>query len=121
MNNCVINWLTPWPEEALASVASVFLAEVDLPDELRKHIMEHIVMVHQSVCRLSVLFEEQMRRHNYVTPKNFLDFITNYRNLLHTNRKSNADMCKRLDGGLQKLIQAAQEVALMQAICAISM
>ncbi len=35
MNNTVIDWFTPWPEQALFAVANVFLAEEDLPEEHR--------------------------------------------------------------------------------------
>ncbi|EFJ08822.1 hypothetical protein SELMODRAFT_131043 [Selaginella moellendorffii] len=114
VNNCVINWLTPWPEEALHSVATVFLSELDLPENLRPHILEHMVMVHQSVCKVSADFEQKMRRYNYVTPKNFLDFIENYRTSLVKTRVNNSDMAARLNGGLQKLIQAKVEVSEMQ-------
>ncbi|MCO5597847.1 hypothetical protein L7F22_051931 [Adiantum nelumboides] len=118
VNNCVIDWLTPWPEEALHSVASVFLDEVDIPESLRMPIVQHMVMVHSSVSTLSVEFKQKLRRHNYVTPKNFLDFIMKYQSALATCRKNNSDMSARLSGGLGKLIQAKQEVAEMQVTLA---
>lgn len=116
VNNCVIDWLTPWPEEALHSVACVFLDEVDIPESMRIPIVKHMVMVHSSVSTLSVDFKQKLRRHNYVTPKNFLDFIMKYRNSLASCRKNNSDMSARLSGGLGKLIQAKQEVAVMQVM-----
>ncbi|KAL2608324.1 hypothetical protein R1flu_026897 [Riccia fluitans] len=118
VNNCVIDWLTPWPEEALLSVATVFLAETDLPEEMRPRLLEHIVMVHLSVCTLSVEFVEQTRRTNYVTPKNFLDYIDSYRTSLTKRRALNLAQCKRLDGGLSKIAQAKVEVAQMQVTVA---
>lgn len=110
----MIDWLTPWPEEALHSVATVFLAELDIPDDIRPVILEHIVMVHMSVCKLSVDFVEQTRRTNYVTPKNFLDYIDSYRVSLTKRRTFNTSQCKRLEGGLSKIAQAKVEVAQMQ-------
>lgn len=117
VNNCVIDWLTPWPEEALHSVATVFLSELDIPDEFRPVILSHIVMVHMSVCKLSVDFVEQTRRTNYVTPKNFLDYIDSYRVSLTKRRTFNITQCKRLEGGLSKIAQAKVEVAQMQVRC----
>lgn len=114
MNNCVIDWLTPWPEEALLSVCTVFLAETDIQEEFRNLILEHIVIVHMSVCTISVKFTAETRRTNYVTPKNFLDYIMTYRTLLKNKRINNSDQAKRLDGGLQKLIQAKVEVSALQ-------
>eukprot|EP00898_Chlorokybus_atmophyticus_P006649 jgi/Chlat1/6986/Chrsp56S00523 len=114
VNGCVIDWFTPWPDEALKSVAAAFLADVDLPVDLRPTVVDHMVMVHESVRKFSADFEQQLRRYNYVTPKNYLDFVNNYRSALDDNRRLIAEMCNRLDGGLQKLIQAAEEVASMQ-------
>eukprot|EP00002_Diphylleia_rotans_P017763 TRINITY_DN3442_c0_g1_i2.p1 TRINITY_DN3442_c0_g1~~TRINITY_DN3442_c0_g1_i2.p1 ORF type:complete len:3137 (-),score=716.67 TRINITY_DN3442_c0_g1_i2:70-9480(-) len=110
VNNTVIDWFTLWPEQALYSVASVFLAEEDLPARNRTDIINHMVMVHTSVVKYSTDFELQLRRRNYVTPKNYLDFINNYRKFLRENRKKIGDLTSRLDGGLQKLIQAGTEV-----------
>lgn len=45
----------------------MFLAEEDLPDTLRPGIVGHMVGVHQSVRQFSAKFEQQLRRHNYVT------------------------------------------------------
>jgi dynein heavy chain len=61
------NPLTPPPPQALESVASVFLAAEDLPDAMHGGIVQHMVGVHQSVRQFSTKFEQQLRRHNYVT------------------------------------------------------
>uniref|UniRef100_A0A7S0KGL4 Dynein-1, subspecies f n=1 Tax=Micromonas pusilla TaxID=38833 RepID=A0A7S0KGL4_MICPS len=114
VNNTVIDWFTPWPEDALRSVSEVFLRDLDMPDEFRETITEHMVLTHQSVRDYSVKFYDQLRRHNYVTPKNYLDFIANYQKSLTTQRKLNTDYTNRLDGGLQKLMMAAEDVAQMQ-------
>ena len=50
-------------------------------------------------------FAEELRRYYYVTPKNYLDFISNYRNQLAQNNKRILMSTKRLEGGLQKLIE----------------
>ncbi len=49
-----------------------------------------------------------------MTPKNYLDFINNYKRALATNRSTIQDTVGRLSGGLEKLIQAAVEVDAMQ-------
>lgn len=51
----------------------------ELPETSRTAIVAHMVTVHQSVCAASRRFQEQLRRYNYVTPKNYLDFIHNYK------------------------------------------
>lgn len=49
-----------------------------------------------------------------MTPKNYLDFISNYRAQLTGNIKKISSSTKRLEGGLQKLIEAADAVERMQ-------
>ncbi|KAJ1617774.1 dynein heavy chain and region D6 of dynein motor-domain-containing protein [Pavlovales sp. CCMP2436] len=113
INNTVIDWFVPWPHQALLSVAGVFLAEEKLPDASRGDIVEHMVLVQESVMKISDDYELQLKRHNYVTPKNYLDFISNYKKSLKEERKKVDTQVARLDGGLQKLIQAAKEVDIM--------
>ena len=114
VNNSVITWFQAWPDQALQSVATAFLESEDLPNEMRSKIVEHMVVVHKTVRTFSAQFAEELRRNNYVTPKNYLDFIRNYRRSLKDNRGEIDEMSRRLDGGLQKLIQAAVEVDEMQ-------
>jgi len=113
VNNTVIDWFVPWPEQALISVAGVFLADEDLPETARSNIVSHMVMVHNYVTSASDKFEVQLKRHNYVTPKNYLDFISNYRSVLKEERRKIDQLIQRLDGGLSKLVQAATEVDAM--------
>ena len=55
-----------------------------------------------------------MLRHYYVTPKNYLDFIGNYKKALTEEKERCLSQKERLGGGLDKLIQAAAEVDSMQ-------
>jgi dynein heavy chain len=118
VNNTVIDWFTPWPEQALLSVANVFLKEVELPDENRDSIVTHMMRSHQAVREYSTKFQLELRRYNYVTPKNFLDYIDNYRDHLSKNRSENTDLVRRLEGGLQKLGSAAVKVDEMKTMLA---
>lgn len=49
VSNTSIDWFFPWPEDALAAVASYFLISVELDDENRQPVTDHIVLIHQSV------------------------------------------------------------------------
>ena len=95
VNNTVIDWFVPWPKQALVSVAGVFLAEEQLPDAMRKSIVDHMVLVHLDVGECSAAFEQQLKRYNYVTPKNYLDFISNYRSVLKEERRTASPTCSR--------------------------
>ena len=113
VNNTVIDWFTAWPLAALEAVATRFLAEEDIPPENKEQIVLHMVGVHRSVMQAADDFLVQLRRYVYVTPKNYLDYIENYRSLLKSMRKSIGEQSNRFGGGLDKLVQAAEEVKTM--------
>ncbi|CAK4656794.1 hypothetical protein LEN26_006663 [Aphanomyces euteiches] len=110
----VIDWFFSWPEDALRNVASYFLMDEKIPDEFRPEVVNHLVHAHLRVVTVAHRFEMELRRHYYVTPKNYLDFIANYRQQLkENNQKVNASIA-RLKGGLTKLIEASLAVDRMQ-------
>ena len=114
VSNAVIDWFFPWPADALQKVAEFFLADEPLPEEHRASVVLHLVYTHQQVTLAATQFAIELRRFYYVTPKNYLDFINNYKVQLAANGKRITMSTKRLEGGLQKLIEAAEAVDRMQ-------
>jgi dynein heavy chain len=106
VSNTSIDWFFAWPEDALKAVAENFLVNVQLDDEIRQPITDHIVMIHQSVQDYSRDFELIYKRKNFSTPKNYLDFIDNYIKFLANNRKFIDSQIRRLEGGLTTLAKA---------------
>lgn len=58
-----------------------------IPDVHSEAVIDHVCMVHTSVDDYSKQFLQKLRRYNYVTPKNYLDFINTYCNLLDEKDK----------------------------------
>ncbi|KAI8916282.1 dynein heavy chain and region D6 of dynein motor-domain-containing protein [Gorgonomyces haynaldii] len=110
VNNTMIDWFPPWPEQALFSVADAFLKDDIIPQEHRSAVVAHMVGVHQSVGTFSIEFQQKYRRTNYVTPKNYLDYISTYNKLLMENRELNGKLCTRLETGLGKLEESSQQL-----------
>ncbi|XP_057687718.1 dynein axonemal heavy chain 10-like isoform X2 [Corythoichthys intestinalis] len=107
MNNTVIDWFMPWPLQALRAVAEFFLGESEMVSKQHvQAVVEHVCMVHKSVGDYSILFQQKLRRSNYVTPKNYLDFIHAYLSLLQEKDQYILAQCKHLEGGLDKLKEA---------------
>ncbi|XP_073737373.1 dynein axonemal heavy chain 10 [Callorhinus ursinus] len=107
VNNTGIDWFMPWPSQALHAVAKSFLGTNPMiPVENTDSVVEHVVLVHKSVGEFSQQFLQKLRRSNYVTPKNYLDFINTYSKLLDEKTQYNIAQCKRLEGGLDKLKEA---------------
>ncbi|KAF4659064.1 Dynein heavy chain 10, axonemal [Perkinsus olseni] len=109
-----IDWFQPWPTDALLAVATQLLAECDVPADNRQDINQFICEAHLSVTtKYSPDFEAKFKRRNFATPKNYLDFLSGYEDLLAKNRKTIDAQTQRLGGGLDKLIQAANQVTVM--------
>lgn len=87
ISNTSVDWFFPWPEDALTAVATNFMGAVQLEDEQREKVTQHLVLVHLSVQKFSLDFKAIYKRNNYSTPKNYLDFISNYINFLTSKRK----------------------------------
>ena len=116
VSNAVIDWFFPWPNDALEKVAEFFLQGEPLPEEHKASVVAHLVFTHQSVSVAAQKFEDELRRKYFVTPKNYLDYIRNYKVQLKDNNKRINTSVKRLAGGLQKLIEAAENVDRMQVM-----
>ena len=115
INSTSIDWFQPWPQEALVSVASRFLADLPSVDEpLRAQMALHMAFAHTSVVSASTAFLEQARRHNYATPKSFLELISLYKSLLERKRGELASARDRLENGVDKIAQASAQVAELQ-------
>ncbi|KAK7889071.1 hypothetical protein WMY93_024631 [Mugilogobius chulae] len=111
MNNTVIDWFLPWPPQALLAVAQSFLGQnAMIPPEHSTAVISHVCMVHDCVRDYSVLFQQKLRRCNFVTPKNYLDFINTYTSLLLEKDQDILAQCKRLEGGLDKLKEATEQL-----------
>ena len=75
--------------------------------------VDHVVHVHLSVGGYSKEFLQKLRRVNHVTPKNYLDFISSYTKLLQEKDKFVLDQCHRLGGGLTKLMEASEQIKVL--------
>ncbi|EFN79037.1 Dynein heavy chain 10, axonemal [Harpegnathos saltator] len=108
INNTTIDWMFPWPRQALVAVANVILRDNPIvPQEYRETIVSHMVYVHTSVCQYTEDFATKLRRRNYVTPRHFLDFINTYLNLLIEKKDFISSRCEHFSEGLQKIAEAS--------------
>ena len=74
--------LQPWPEDGLKSVASSFLLEVDMSNELRDACVTMCIAFHKSSMTLAKRFWNELRRYYYTTPTSYLEMITTFKSLL---------------------------------------
>ncbi len=112
---CTINWFTEWPAEALLGVARGNLTEKNLNlGASFDACVEMFRSIHQSVEIKSKKFLQIMRRHNYVTPTSFLEFLQLYGDILKKKRKENEMKQQRLMKGLDVLKDAKIKIEQLQ-------
>jgi dynein heavy chain, axonemal len=73
------------------------------------------VTAHESVSDKSKEMFEALKRQNYVTPTNYLEFVEGYKLLLGEKQRALSDKAGKLRGGLTKLDETTVQVGQMQA------
>jgi len=79
-------------------------------DLLWQFIYVFICQVHTSVNEMSKTYLANERRHNYTTPKSFLELINLYVKILRQKHEELEGKMKRLENGLEKLRVTAVQV-----------
>lgn len=117
VNGTTIDWFERWPKEALLEVAHRWLMDVnlddrsnELQDEMRDKCAVTFATVHFSVTDYCRIMLEEMKRHNYVTPINFLELVSGYKELLAEKRRYFGDSANRLKGGMAKIVETRVKV-----------
>lgn len=98
VNSTTIDWFKEWPEVALLEVANKYLMACTLhvpigskqtsekrdslimttEDRLRVGIAAAFAMIHTSVAAMSRRMLAELKRHNYVTPTNYLALVAGF-------------------------------------------
>lgn len=109
--NTTIDWFFEWPEEALLSVSSYLMRDMNLEENLKEIVYKHMIYVHLSVTRqYSKEAEALLKRHIYLTPKNFLDYIFNIKKMFDSHIKNNNQQIDRLEKGLEVISSASEKI-----------
>jgi dynein heavy chain len=114
VNCCTIDWFKDWPTDALEMVATKFLKDIEMDDEIRVQVVSMCKNFHDSTTKQSAKFWSALRRHNYVTPTSYLELIKAFKGLLSIKREEVSKMRYRYVNGLEKLNFASTAVAKMQ-------
>eukprot|EP01060_Flectonema_neradi_P004124 TRINITY_DN12705_c0_g1_i2.p1 TRINITY_DN12705_c0_g1~~TRINITY_DN12705_c0_g1_i2.p1 ORF type:complete len:4231 (+),score=761.72 TRINITY_DN12705_c0_g1_i2:111-12803(+) len=111
-NCCSVDWFDEWPADALHQVASrqfIESCEFDFSvfgknnTSLPEKLVKLCVIVHHSVIEFANRFYEELRRHYYVTPTSYLEFINLYMGLLEDKHKEVDEQLAKLKGGSEKM------------------
>ncbi|XP_016065513.1 PREDICTED: dynein heavy chain 1, axonemal [Miniopterus natalensis] len=117
VNCCTIDWFNEWPAEALESVATIFLNEIpelEATSKVIEGLIKVCVCIHQSVTRKCVEYLAELARHNYVTPKSYLELLHIFSILIGQKKQELKTAKNRMKSGLDKLLRTSEDVAKMQ-------
>ncbi|XP_051768758.1 dynein axonemal heavy chain 1 [Ctenopharyngodon idella] len=117
VNCCTIDWFSAWPQEALQSVATSFLNELPELEASPTTIQSLALMcveIHQMVSRKCEQYLAELSRHNYVTPKSYLELLSIFSSLIGQKKQELHSARQRMKTGLDKLLSTAEDVAKMQ-------
>jgi dynein heavy chain, axonemal len=88
-----------------------FLKELEIvPEVIKPSIAQFMAYVHGSVNEMSKTYLANDRRHNYTTPKSFLELINLYIKVLRQKHTELDGKMHRLENGLEKLRHTAVQV-----------
>ncbi|XP_063712783.1 dynein axonemal heavy chain 2-like isoform X4 [Symsagittifera roscoffensis] len=134
--NCTtIDWFSEWPRDALLEVAEKYLEGVDLGEvderwmsrkenslnltklmesqQMKSNVAQVFTTMHSSVSDMSKKMFEEMKRYNYVTPTNYLELVTGYKQLLAEKRQELGSEISKLRNGLLKIDDTSEKVQVM--------
>ena len=134
-NRCVLNWFGDWSDQALFQVASELTQPIDLdrfdfkaPDTIpvvyqdlalppshRDAVVNAMVYVHHSLARFNLRLQKQQGRTTYLTPRHFLDFVSQYVQLFNEKREDLEEQQRHLNVGLDKLRETVEKVRDLRA------
>ena len=111
----VVDEFMAWPRDALDGVARRFLVDLvnngNLQDEdILGLVAANMAEVHISIESANKRYLEAERRHNYCTPKSFLELISFYIKMLTAKQSSVGENCERLERGLAIMEQVQAKV-----------
>lgn len=93
-----------------------FFVDYFLQTDLTDSVAVFMAYVLSSVNEISKNYSINEKRHNYTTPKSYLELISLYSKLLTEQTDDHFNKIQRLENGLIRLAQCAQQVDLLKVM-----
>ncbi|KAK5456057.1 dynein heavy chain [Exophiala xenobiotica] len=134
-NRCVLNWMGDWSDQALFQVGYELTQSIDLdkpnftaPDSIplayrdlslpashRDTIINAMVHIHYTIQKTNERLEQQQGIVTYLTPRHYLDFVTQFGKLFREKREDLEEQQRHLNVGLEKLRDTVDKVRDLRA------
>ena len=129
-NRCVIDWFGDWSRDGLFQVAKKLTELVECrqenyskdnmnADEMYKSLVDSITAYHMTIKDLNEKLSKNAKKFNYITPRDFLDFIKHFTNLQKEKSEELNEQQVHINKGLQKIIETEQIVSELKESLAI--
>jgi dynein heavy chain 1 len=133
-NRCVIDWFGDWTDDGLMQVAMEFTKFLDVPsdsftknmdmgdknknseeaaarvDPKHELLSQCIVEMHTTVRDINIKLSKSAKKFNYITPRDFLDFIGHFVDLTAEKRSELLELQEHLEVGITKLRNTERSV-----------
>lgn len=90
------------------------IPDLDISPEVLNGIVVMCQFMHASVVDASVLYLQELSRHNYVTPTSYLALLSSYTDLVNKRKYGLLEGVGRLRTGLDKLQNTAEDIKILQ-------
>ena len=124
-NRCVIDWFGDWSRDGLFQVAKKLTELVECrqenyikqdmsADDMYKCLVDSITAYHITIKELNEKLAKNAKKFNYITPRDFLDFIRHFTNLQKEKSEELNEQQVHINKGLQKIVETEQTVSEMK-------
>lgn len=100
-NYCSVNWLHPWPRDALVGMALDAFKDLGAKPFLVESLAYHAAEAHALADEVSTRYRTETKRSHFSTPKTFLEFIARYRDMLGKERSKILEEYERVGMGMK--------------------
>nr|XP_056709345.1 dynein axonemal heavy chain 14 [Euleptes europaea] len=117
VNCCTVDWYENWPEEAFCHVAkSYFTDGYTLQNEvtLKNSLVPVCVNIHKNVCIIMENYLKETKRHYYITPNSYLQFIKTFAIIFQSTKEKTLSDRACYHSGLTKILEATSQITEMQ-------
>lgn len=126
-NRCVIDWFGDWTRDGLFQVATKLTEYAELKQEnfnsskksmdlvgMQGLLVDSLTSYHINIKDLNEKLQKNGKKFNYITPRDFLDFIKHFMNLQKEKSEDLNEQQVHINKGLQKIIETEEIVNTMK-------
>ncbi|XP_026551198.1 dynein heavy chain 14, axonemal [Pseudonaja textilis] len=116
VNCCTVDWYENWPEEALCHVAKSYFSQSETfrNENVKVTLIPMTVNIHKNVSIIIEKYLKETKRHYYITPKSYLQFINTFSTMLRTTKEKMLSERACYHSGLTKILDGTSQIADMQ-------